>query len=110
MRHEAIQAAFLAALPRYHLQVWNGSAVLFRPPLDLCWKVTGGRWVTVEREYVYPDNDWTRYLPSLRVLEVPGDHDSMVLEPNVRVLAARLKSVIARAEGQATNVVKLAAE
>lgn len=98
LNNEAIQAAFLAALPRYHLQVWNGSAVLFRPPLDLRWKVTGGRWVTVEREYVYPDNDWTRYLPSLRVLEVPGDHDSMVLEPNVRVLAGLMRDCIETAQ------------
>jgi thioesterase domain-containing protein len=30
----------------------------------------------------------------LQVIEVPGDHDSMVLEPNVRVLAARLRKVI----------------
>jgi hypothetical protein len=29
------------------------------------------------------------------VVEVPGDHDSMVLEPNVRVLAARLKAALA---------------
>ena len=78
----------------YHTQVWNGNAVLFRPPLDLRWKVTGGRWVSAEREYVYADNDWTRYLPSLRVLEVPGDHDSMVLEPNVRVLAGLMRDCI----------------
>ena len=34
----------------------------------------------------------------LRVFEVPGDHDSIMLEPNVRVLAARMKQVIAEAE------------
>ncbi|WP_218008663.1 type I polyketide synthase [Hydrogenophaga flava] len=94
LNNEAIQAAFLGALPRYRLQVWNGNAVLFRPPLDLRWKVTGGRWVSAEREYVSADNDWTRYLPSLRVLEVPGDHDSMVLEPNVRVLAGLMRDCI----------------
>ena len=32
--------------------------------------------------------------------EVPGDHDSMVLEPNVRVLAARLKRRLAQSDGQ----------
>ena len=36
--------------------------------------------------------------PNVEVTEVPGDHDSMVLEPNVRVLAARMKEVIAAAE------------
>ena len=39
------------------------------------------------------------HLPSqFEVVEVPGDHDSMVLEPNVRVLAARVRSVIEAAE------------
>jgi hypothetical protein len=42
------------------------------------------------------------------VIEVPGDHDSMVLEPNVRVMAAKLKAVIARVEGDKRNVVPLA--
>jgi hypothetical protein len=32
------------------------------------------------------------------VFEVPGDHDSMVLEPNVRVLAARMGKVIEAAD------------
>ena len=94
----AIESAFRAALPRYEMIVRNGRTVLFRPPLDLRWKVTGGRWVSSAREYVFPDNDLTRFAPALKVIEVPGDHDSMVLEPNVRVLAKRLKSLIAEAE------------
>jgi hypothetical protein len=32
------------------------------------------------------------------VHEVPGSHDAMVLEPNVRVLAARLRACIQKAE------------
>jgi acyl transferase domain-containing protein len=97
LNNEAIQAAFLRALPRYRVQAWNGPAVLFRPPLDLHWKVSGERWVSAGREYVYADNDWTRHVPNLRVLEVPGDHDSMVLEPNVRVMAALLRGCIEEA-------------
>jgi thioesterase domain-containing protein len=98
LNNEAIQAAFLAALPRYRVERWNGPAVLFRPPQDLHWKVSGGRWVSSGREYVYPDNDWTRFIPALQVLEVPGDHDSMVLEPNVRVMAGLLKDCIEQAQ------------
>ncbi len=98
LNNEAIQAAFLGALPLYQPQVWNGPAVLFRPPLDRRWKVSGGRWVSSEREYLYADNDWTRYLPNLRVLEVPGNHDSMVLEPNVRVMASLMKGCIEEAQ------------
>ena len=47
---------------------------------------------------ITPDNDWGPWAPRLQVVEVPGDHDSMVLEPNVRVLAARLRRVLDAAE------------
>ena len=106
----AIEAAFRAAISVYDMPTRRGATVLFRPPLDRKWQVTGGKWVSAAKEYVFEDNDLTRFAPDLQVIEVPGDHDSMVLEPNVRVMAAKLKAVIAQAEGQATNVVKLAAE
>ena len=76
----------------------KGPTALFRPPLDRRWAVSNGQWVSAAREYVFPDNDLTRFAPALQVIEVPGDHDSMVLEPNVRVLAARLREAIAGAE------------
>jgi len=97
-QNAAIEAAFRAALPRYVMTQRQGATVLFRPPLDRHWQVTGGRWVSRAKEYVFPDNDLTQFAPALQVIEVPGDHDSMVLEPNVRVLAARLRKVI---EGRA---------
>jgi thioesterase domain-containing protein len=100
LHNAAIEEAFRGALPQYEVHGWNGPAVLFRPPLDRRWKVTGGRWVNRDRDYVYEDNDWTRYMPALRVIEVPGDHDSMVLEPNVRVLASHIKACIDTAESQ----------
>ena len=108
LHNEAIEAAFRAALPAYEMLSWPGRVALFRPPLDLHWQVSGGRWVSRAREYVFSDNDFGRYAPNLEVIEVPGDHDSMVLEPNVRVLAMRLKRVIAEAEAEANQ--KRAAE
>ena len=93
---------------------WTGGrVVLYRPPLDRRWKVTGGNWVNSGREYVFADNEWTPYAPRIEVVEVPGDHDSMVLEPNVRVLAARLRAALADAETTTTAedpARKLAAE
>ena len=62
------------------------------PGIDLNWKCTPRRGV-----FMPPDgrhNGWTAYLPDLRVVETPGDHDSMVLEPNVRSLATVLRGVI----------------
>ena len=94
----AIEAAFYAALPRFDLRPWDGNAVLFRPPLDRYYKVSGGQWISATKEYVYSDNDWGRWLSGLEVIEVPGDHDSMVLEPNVRVLATKMKAAIVDAE------------
>ncbi len=94
-----IEAAFREALAHYDLKPWNGPLVLFRPPLDRHWKVSGGRWVSAAKEYVYADNDWTRFAPRVQVVEVPGDHDSMVLVPNVSVLAEQMKAFIDRAEG-----------
>ena len=96
--NRAIESAFREALPFVALETYDAPVALFRPPLDRHWKVTGGRWVSRAKEYVYDDNDWSRFMPKLSVHEVPGDHDSMVLEPNVRVMAAKLKALIAEAE------------
>lgn len=90
----AIEAAFRDALPNYQMTARQGATILYRPPLDRRWQVSGGRWVSSAREFVFADNDLTRFAPQLEVIEVPGDHDSMVLEPNVRVLASRMKMAI----------------
>ncbi len=94
---DKISSAFLSAMTSYATPTWDGPMTLFRPPLDYHWQVSGGRWVTAAKEYVYPDNDWTRYAARMEVIEVPGDHENMVLAPNVTVLAQELREVIARA-------------
>ena len=40
------------------------------------------------------DNGWRRHCRHVTTIDVPGDHDSMVLEPHVRVLAAALRVAI----------------
>ena len=106
----AIESAFRAALPRYDMAVRHGGTVLFRPPLDRHWQVSNGQWVSSAKEYVFADNDLTRFAPTLQVIEVPGDHDSMVLEPNVRVLANQMRQVIETAEATAPAALAQAAE
>lgn len=96
----AIEAAFRAGLDRYAMQGWGGRVALFRPAPQPRWTF-GSRLIDQHREYILPDNGWTVFTPDIRVFEVPGDHDSMVLEPNVRVLAARLRATIAEAEAAA---------
>lgn len=91
-----IEMAFRHAVAKYELKPWDGHMLLFRPPLDRHWAVSGGRFVSAEREYVFDDNQWSPWVPDTRVIEVPGDHDSMVLDPNVAVLARYLSEEIAR--------------
>jgi acyl transferase domain-containing protein/thioesterase domain-containing protein len=94
---QAIEAAFRAALTRYTVEPMPIDAVLFRPALDRTYDLGGGRFANVHRELVFEDNGWTPFVRSLSVVETPGDHDSMVLEPNVRSLAAVLREVIQQA-------------
>lgn len=109
--HDAeIEAAFLRAVAHYDVTPWSGNLVLFRPPLSGKWDMGDGRLVDSDRAYVFHDNDWAQYVPDVQVFEVPGDHDSMVLEPNVRVLATRMKKVIATAEAKIAILRKEAAE
>ena len=93
-----IELAFRHAAATYDLNGWDGPMTLFRPPLDRHWQVSEGNWVSQEREYVFADNDWTRWAPQVRVIEVPGDHDSMVLVPNVSVLAEHVRQELDAAE------------
>lgn len=98
-----IEMAFRGAVSRYRLKPWDGPVLLFRPPLDRHWKVSGGNWVSRAREYVFDDNQWTAWAPRTRVIEVTGDHDSMVLDPNVAVLARHLRDEIAGTEQPETH-------
>ncbi|MTH77816.1 type I polyketide synthase [Paracoccus aestuariivivens] len=104
----AIEAAFLGALPGMQLSVWDGPVAMLRPPLDQRWKVSGGRWINSGRDYVVPDNGWSAWMPNLQVIEVPGDHDSMVLEPNVRRMTSILRDILREADSQALSRVQAA--
>ncbi|RKF16922.1 SDR family NAD(P)-dependent oxidoreductase [Roseovarius spongiae] len=96
-----IEQAFRTAVAAYEVTRWDGPLTLFRPRLDRHWKVSGGNWVSAEREYVFADNQWTRFASRTQVIEVPGDHDSMVLVPNVAVLARHLDALARAADAEA---------
>ncbi len=97
-QNDTIEAAFRAALPRYQLKPYPGPVVLFRPKLDKRWILGPDRFVNSYRSFVYEDNGWGQHVDKIEVFEVPGDHDSMVLEPNVRILANRLRKFLDDAE------------
>ncbi|MDP6538814.1 MAG: SDR family NAD(P)-dependent oxidoreductase [Planctomycetota bacterium] len=96
--NDGVEAAFRKALTRYRVRPCGGAITLFRPRLENAYAVGGGRYLTAGRDFVYHDNGWGPHAPRVDVHEVPGDHDSMVLEPNVRALAARLQACIAAAQ------------
>jgi thioesterase domain-containing protein/acyl carrier protein len=96
--NEEIEAAFRRALGRYRGQAYDGDVFLMRPRHKVTYRVTGGRDLNHERSLIRTDNGWTPFAERLVIQDVPGDHDSMVLEPHVRVLAGHLREALKRAE------------
>jgi thioesterase domain-containing protein len=103
-QNDAIERAFRGALPRYKMRQIKGRIVLFRPKLEKTYAMGGGRYLTSERRWVYEDNGWGEWCDEVEVHEVPGDHDAMVLEPAVRVLAKQFRQAIEDAEGRRSFV------
>lgn len=97
-RTEAITEAFIRAVASYQPEPWDGDLHIYRPKLNEEFRVTGARYIDQQFNFQVADNGWTPYVRDLTVREVPGDHDSMVLEPNVRVLAAHVIADIAAVE------------
>jgi acyl transferase domain-containing protein/thioesterase domain-containing protein/acyl carrier protein len=89
-----IGEAFMRSLYKYSFPALAVRVALFRPKLDVQFHLSGGRQVDGDRNYVREDNFWRPLAQSLQVFEVPGNHDNMVLEPNVRVLVSQLRRVI----------------
>ncbi|MEM1416103.1 MAG: SDR family NAD(P)-dependent oxidoreductase, partial [Myxococcota bacterium] len=97
---EAIEEAFYRALQRYEVKPWEGTLHLFRPPLPVRYDLQDGRLLNQYKHLILEDNGWNQHVSDVVVTEVPGDHDSMVLEPNVRVLARRIRDVIEAADAK----------
>ncbi len=99
----AIERAFRAALPRYAMRRYAGHVHLFRPKLDRAYVLGPNRVLNSEKRWVHPDNEWGAWVGSIDVVEMPGDHDSMVLEPNVRVMATKLRELLEASERSAST-------
>lgn len=97
-RSATIEQAFRAACDIYQPPEYDGKLWLFRPQLRPTHVFGPDRMINADRRFIYHDNGWSRHVADVEVQVVPGDHDSMVLEPNVRVLGARLRKAIEQAE------------
>jgi thioesterase domain-containing protein len=92
--NEQIEAAFRRALGRYRADAYDGQVLLLRPKLEIAYRLRDGRFLHADRNLLRSDNGWTPYVSKFTIKEVPGDHDSMVLEPNVRMLAKYMREAM----------------
>ncbi|MCZ6834526.1 MAG: SDR family NAD(P)-dependent oxidoreductase [Planctomycetota bacterium] len=97
-RSEEIEAGFREACDVYQHRPYPGKVNLFRPALRERYVLGAKRILNEDREYVDHENHWAQFVEAVDVHIVTGDHDSMVLEPHVRVLAAEMKSCLAKAQ------------
>src|SRR5690606_32498246 len=100
---QAIEAAFYSALEKYRLQPVAVDVTLFRPKLRPTHTFPSGEMINQDRRRIYTDNGWGPYVRNVAVYEMPGDHDNMVLEPNVRIMAANLRRCIDAATSVRTS-------
>lgn len=95
--NEKIEVAFRRAAHQYQVKPYAGAVTLFRPKPAIFYRLSGGRCLKENRDILLSDNGWSEHVVQLNVSEVPGDHDSMVLDPYVRVLAERMRAIVAEA-------------
>jgi hypothetical protein len=89
-RLENIADTWLEAAALYRPTPYAGDAMLFRA-------VTPSSLVSGTAIKLDEQNGWAPYVAgSVEVNECPGDHNTMCEEPNVRVLARRLRAYLDR--------------
>lgn len=98
LNNEVVEAAFRRALDRYIVRHYDGEVVLFRPEPEIEYHLSNGRKLMPGRSFFLEDNGWTPHIGKLTVIVVPGDHDSMVLDPSVRVLSDHIRRRLAAAD------------
>ncbi|HKY36606.1 MAG TPA: SDR family NAD(P)-dependent oxidoreductase [Polyangiaceae bacterium] len=79
LREIQMTRSFQSAAARYHARRYDGRVLLFRAQM-----------LADPYKHVGPMLGWQNLLPNLEIVEVPGGHDSLVLEPNVQILARHL--------------------
>jgi thioesterase domain-containing protein len=84
LREWHITTSFMDALKRHTPTLYSGPVTLFR-----------AREIANVYSHIGERLGWDESLiPNLTIHEVPGGHDSLVREPNVRVLASGLEDVL----------------
>ncbi|MCU1501643.1 MAG: polyketide/non-ribosomal peptide synthetase [Ilumatobacteraceae bacterium] len=85
LRELYVETAFLDAVKQYELRPWKGRVVLLRAEeLNFVFRTIG------------PSYGWDKVVigDGFELIQVPGDHDSLVLEPNASTLVRRLRDTL----------------
>jgi thioesterase domain-containing protein/acyl carrier protein len=86
LREAIVTRAFVRAAARYTPKRYPGPVTLYRAQLmEHCYLHVG------------PKLGWDQLIPRLEVVQVPGNHATLVAEPNVHVLTQNLKRLLAGA-------------
>lgn len=101
--NELVEAAFRRSLVRYQVRPYTGAVTLFRPRPEIEFNLSNGRKLMPGRTFFFEDNGWSPYVERLQVVVVPGDHDNMVLDPNVRVLSDHMRRILRDADVKRTT-------
>ena len=83
--------AFTQAIKSYQVPLYEGPVWLYRPQQEEKIILGPSRVVNVQREFIFEDNGWSPYSKKLLVCEIPGDHDTLLEEPQVNLLAQQIK-------------------
>jgi thioesterase domain-containing protein len=97
LRNERLFRAFRDAAASYQPRPYPGAVVLYR-----------ARVIDPIYQHMGPMLGWRELIPKLQLVEVPGGHDSLVLEPNVQVLTGHLSRALEAALGTGEKRVQAA--
>jgi thioesterase domain-containing protein len=86
LRDQVMTAAFWAAGSRYRPEPYDGPVTLYRASQIAAILAHAGGTL-----------GWGDLVPQLEVMEVPGDHDSLVYEPNVTTMTTHLRGRLRKA-------------
>jgi thioesterase domain-containing protein len=86
LRDQVMTEAFWAAGDRYQPERYEGKVVLYR-----------ASQIAAVLSHAGSSLGWAEFVPNLEIVEVPGNHDSLVYEPNVTTMTTHLRATLRKA-------------
>jgi thioesterase domain-containing protein/acyl carrier protein len=93
LREQHITRAFDQAASRYVPKPYTGPVTLYR-----------ARTINTFHAHVGPTLGWGDVIKHLEIVEVPGNHETLMVEPNVAVVIRHLKELIGAAAAERSSV------